>query len=72
MRGKLSLAYDTILSEEDLLCKWFDPKKGFGLFVGKSTAREMLIHRECVALPRRERCRLRKGFTVKVAEWQVL
>lgn len=72
MSEKLSQAYDTILSEEDLLCRWFDPRKGYGLFVGQTTLKEMLIHRQCIALPRKERSVLKKGVTITKADWQVL
>jgi len=72
MKRKLSLAYDTILSDEDLLCIWFDPRRGYGSFVGKDSSKEFLIHRECVALPRKARSRLRRGFIINKAEWQVL
>lgn len=72
MIEKLSKTYDTILAEEDLLCRWFDLRKGYGLFIGKKSLKEMLIHTKCIALPRKERCRLKKGMTIKKAEWQVL
>jgi len=72
MNKRLSQAFDTLLSEEDLLCRWFDPRKGYGLFVGKTTLKEMLIHRKCIALSRKERYQLKKGVTVKKADWQVL
>lgn len=72
MREKLSLAYDTILSDEDLLCIWFDPRKGYGLFRGRNSLKERLIHRDCIAISRTERSRLRRGAIVKMAEWEVV
>jgi cold shock CspA family protein len=67
-----SVSFDKLVDNEEFVCKWFDHKKGYGLFKGIESSKDVVVHRKSMLITRRERSRMKRGAVLKKQEWEVL